>query len=68
MALLSALGMYYYDSPSGFLIAVLLAFMMRISHPAPLDETSLDAKRNWIALLTLLIFVLCFMPFPISLS
>ena len=68
MALLSGLGMYFYGSPSGFLFAVILAIMLRIKHPAPIDTTPLDLKRKIVALLTLIIFVLCFVPFPIQLN
>ncbi len=68
MAVLSILGWIYYSSPSGFLIAVLLGVMMRIRHPKPVDQTPLDGKRKFIALLTLIIFVLCFLPFPIQIN
>ena len=66
MALLSIAGFYFYNSPSGFLFAVLLGVMMRIRHPEPLDDTPLDFRRKAVALLVLLIFVLCFVPFPIQ--
>ncbi len=66
MASLSILGWVFYSSPSGFLIAILLAVMMRIRHPVPWDQTPLDAKRKVIAFLTLAIFALCFLPFPIK--
>ena len=68
MAALSILGCIYYNSPSGFLIAVLLGVMMRIPHPEPWDQTPLDLKRKIIAFATLMIFVLCFLPFPIQIS
>lgn len=68
MTTLSILGMYFFNSPSGFLIAVILAVMMKIRHPRPWDITPLDAKRKMIAFLTLVIFVLCFVPFPIKIS
>lgn len=68
MAILSILGMYFYSSPSGFLIAVILAIMMRVRHPAPWDQTPLDTKRKVIAFLTLVIFALCFVPFPIQIN
>jgi len=68
MAVLSVVGMYLYGSPSGFLIAIILAIMMRIKHPRPWDQTPLDAKRKLIAFLTLMIFSLCFVPFPIQLN
>ncbi len=66
MASLSIMGWYFFNSPSGFLIAILLGIMMKIRHPAPWDQTPLDAKRKAIAFLTLVIFVLCFLPFPIK--
>lgn len=68
MATLSILGMLIYQSPAGFLIAVLLGVMMRVPHPEPWDNTPLDAKRKAIAVLTLVIFVLCFVPFPIRIT
>lgn len=50
-----------------FVWVVLLALMMRFGHPPVLDETEpLGAARKLVALLGLLVFVLCFMPFPIS--
>ena len=66
MSVISLLGWFLYSSPSGFLFAILLAVMMRIRHPEPLDDAPLDFKRKIIAVLTLLIFILCFVPFPIQ--
>jgi membrane-associated protease RseP (regulator of RpoE activity) len=68
MATLSILGWIYFNSPSGFLIAVLLGIMMRIKHPEPWDQTPLDGKRKMIAFLTLVISLLCFVPFPIQIN
>jgi membrane-associated protease RseP (regulator of RpoE activity) len=68
MATCSILGWFYFNSPSGFLIAVLLGIMMRVKHPTPWDESPLDAKRKAVALLCLIIFALCFVPFPIQIS
>ncbi len=65
MVALAVSGFYFFNSPSGLLFAVLLGIMMRIRHPRPLDETPLDARRKAVAVLTLLIFVLSFTPFPI---
>lgn len=66
MTAFSILGWLVFNSPSGFLIAILLGIMMKIRHPIPWDQTPLDAKRKAVAFLTLVIFVLCFMPFPIK--
>lgn len=68
MAILSISGFYFFGSPSGFLIAILLGVMMRIKHPRPYDETPLDNKRRLVALIVLLIFILSFLPFPIGLE
>jgi membrane-associated protease RseP (regulator of RpoE activity) len=68
MAGLSIIGFVFYNSPSGFLVAVLLGVMLRVPHPEPYDQTPLDTKRKLIALLTLVIFVLCFTPFPIRIN
>ncbi len=68
MATLSIAGFYFFGSPSGFLIAILLGVMMRIKHPRPYDETPLDNKRRLIAVIVLVIFILSFVPFPIGLD
>ena len=59
-------GWFLYYSPSNFLFAILLGVMMRVGHPEPYDLTPLDLKRKVIAGLTVLIFVLCFVPFPVQ--
>jgi membrane-associated protease RseP (regulator of RpoE activity) len=66
MVVLAIAGFYFYSSPSGILFAVLLGVMMRIRHPEPIDNAPLDVKRIIVAILTLLIFILCFTPFPIQ--
>lgn len=68
MASLSVLGAVYFSSPSGFLIALILAIMMRVRHPEPWDQTPLDTRRLVVAVITLLIFVLCFTPFPVKIN
>jgi membrane-associated protease RseP (regulator of RpoE activity) len=68
MSVFSVLGWIFFNSPSGFLIAVLLGVMLKMGHPTPWDQTPLDAKRKAVAFLTLTIFVLCFMPFPIKIT
>ncbi len=65
-AILAIAGWFLYNSPSGFLFAILLGVMMRVGHPEPYDTTSLDFKRKIVAFVTLLIFILCFAPFPIQ--
>jgi membrane-associated protease RseP (regulator of RpoE activity) len=67
MATLAVLGWMWHRAPSGFLYAVLLAVMLRIRHPQAGDEREpLGRARVLVAVLTLLVFILCFWPFPIT--
>jgi membrane-associated protease RseP (regulator of RpoE activity) len=68
IAVLAVLGFYWHHSPSGFLYTVLLAIMLRVPHPAPAVMEPLGAKRILIAILTLVVFILCFWPFPITIT
>jgi membrane-associated protease RseP (regulator of RpoE activity) len=68
MTALAIVGFVYFNSPSGFLFAILLGIMTRVGHPEPYDQTPLDGKRKLIAFLTLVIFVLCFVPFAIRVN
>jgi len=68
MAALAFLGFWWHGSPSGFLYAVLLAVMMKVPHPQPAVMEPLGVKRIVIAVLTLIVFALCFLPFPITIS
>jgi membrane-associated protease RseP (regulator of RpoE activity) len=68
MAALALLGFLWHNSPSGFLYTILLAVMMRVPHPVPAVLEPLGTKRTIIFLLTLLVFILCFWPFPITLT
>ncbi len=66
MATICVLGWFVYNSPSGLLFTILLAVMMRVKHPEPLDIAPLNFNRKLVAVLTLLIFILSFVPFPIQ--
>jgi membrane-associated protease RseP (regulator of RpoE activity) len=66
MGTLAVLGFWLHGSPSGFLYAVLLGIMMRIPHPQPHTMEPLGTKRIVIAIVTLIVFILCFWPFPIT--
>lgn len=65
---LALLGFWWHGSPSGFLYAVLLGIMMKVPHPAPALMEPLGTKRVVIAIVTLIVFALCFWPFPITIS
>jgi membrane-associated protease RseP (regulator of RpoE activity) len=67
MSTLAILGWFWYSSPSGFLYAVLLGVMLRIRHPHVEDNSvRLDRSRITIAIITLIVFALSFLPFPIK--
>jgi membrane-associated protease RseP (regulator of RpoE activity) len=68
VAVTSILGFIWHGSPSGFLYAVLLAVMLRVHHPAPEEADPLGAGRIAIAVITLLVFILSFVPFPITIT
>lgn len=66
MAVLAVLGYLWHGSPSGFLYVVLLGVMLRVPHPAPFTMEPLGRNRQLVAVVTLLVFILCFWPFPIT--
>ena len=68
MVALSVLGYVWHGSPSGFLYVVLLAVMLRVRHPQPERMEPLGALRVAIGIITLMVFALCFLPFPITIS
>jgi membrane-associated protease RseP (regulator of RpoE activity) len=68
MALISVLGWRWHGSPSGFLYVVLLAVMLRVRHPPPENMEPLGRARTVIGIITLIVFALCFVPFPITID
>ena len=68
MALISVLGWLWHGSPSGFVYVVLLAVMLRVRHPPPKNMEPLGRARTVIGIITLIVFALCFVPFPITIS
>lgn len=68
MAVITVLGWLWHGSPSGFLYTVLLAIMLRVRHPQPEGLGALGTLRLLIAILTLIVFVLSFWPFPITIT
>jgi membrane-associated protease RseP (regulator of RpoE activity) len=69
MAALAVLGWLWHHAPGGFIYALLLLVMLRMPHPRSTDETEpLGAARLAVAAVTFLVFLLCFEPFPISIS
>lgn len=68
MVALSVLGWLWHGSPSGFLYVVLLAVMLRVRHPQPEQMEPLGMARVAIGVIVLIVFALCFLPFPITIS
>jgi membrane-associated protease RseP (regulator of RpoE activity) len=68
MAAISVLGWLWHGSPSGFVYVLLLFVMLRVRHPPPERMEPLGTMRVIIGIITLIVFVLCFLPFPITLS
>jgi membrane-associated protease RseP (regulator of RpoE activity) len=68
MAILAVLGFWLHHSPSGFIYAVLLGVMLRVPHPLPPVMEPLGTNRMLIAIVTLIVFILCFWPFPITIT
>jgi membrane-associated protease RseP (regulator of RpoE activity) len=68
MAATSVLGWLWHGSPSGFVYVVLLAIMLRVRHPEPQQMEPLGVWRIVAGIVTLIVFVLCFLPFPITIT
>lgn len=67
MLIIAPLGFFLYGAPSGILYLIFLAVLLRFGHPNTMDEgETLGARRIVIAILTLLVFALSFLPFPVS--
>lgn len=65
---LTVLGYIWYRIPSGILYAVLLAIMLRVRHPRPEHMEPLGTARVVIGIVTIIVFLLCFLPFPITMG
>lgn len=68
-ALVAALMVYgaFHNAWNWVIWFILLTLMMRAGHPPVVDEDEpLGMGRVVVALIGLLVFILCFMPFPIS--
>jgi 4-hydroxybenzoate polyprenyltransferase len=67
MILLTAASYYFNGLLVYILFIVILAVMIRAGHPPVYDEDEpLDMTRKIVALIGLVVFLLCFMPLPVS--
>ncbi len=68
MLITTILGWLWFRSPVMFLYVVLLAVMLRVRHPQPEQMEPLGLARTIIGVITLIVFALCFLPFPITIG
>ena len=66
MSVTAAVGLIFYGTPSGLLLVVLIGLIVRAGHPEPLTAGPLGSMRKAVAVAVLLIWLLSFVPFPIS--
>jgi len=65
-ATLSLTGLILYWAPAyGFWTLVLL-FLLRVGHPPVIEDEPLGPARTALAIVALIVFILCFMPFPVT--
>jgi membrane-associated protease RseP (regulator of RpoE activity) len=65
-ALLATLSIVFHQPPVYFLWTLVLLFLMKVGHPPVIEEEPLGAGRIILAIVAAIVFLLCFMPFPIS--
>ncbi len=63
---LAALAFYLNQPPVYFLWALVLLFLLKVGHPPVIEEEPLGKGRVALAILAVLVFLFCFMPFPIT--
>lgn len=68
VALLAVVSFAFYDSPIWFLWTLVLLFLLKVGHPPLIEEEPLGTTRLVLAALAALVFLLCFMPFPITVT
>jgi membrane-associated protease RseP (regulator of RpoE activity) len=69
MLALAPLGWLRHGAPTSVLYVVLLFVMLRVPHPAPLDDRDpLGRARILVGILTLIVFALSFLPFPLTIK
>ena len=67
MLALAPLGWLWHGAPTSALYVVLLFIMLRLPHPSPLDDRdTLGLTRTLVGALTLIVFALSFLPFPVT--
>jgi membrane-associated protease RseP (regulator of RpoE activity) len=69
MLALAPLGWLRHGAPTSALYVLLLFVLLRVPHPAPLDDRDpLGRARALVGVLTLIVFLLSFLPFPLTIT
>ncbi|HVF92633.1 MAG TPA: site-2 protease family protein [Blastocatellia bacterium] len=68
VAALAVISIVMYGSPVWLLWTLVLLFLLRAGHPPVIEEEPLGAARIILAVVAAVVFLLCFMPFPITVS
>ena len=63
---LAIVSMVKHGSPIWFLWTAVLLFLTKVGHPPVTDEEPLGIARGVLAIVAVVVFFLCFMPFPIA--
>jgi membrane-associated protease RseP (regulator of RpoE activity) len=63
---LAVLSLVLGQPPVYLLWTFVLLFLMKVGHPPVIEEEPLGKARVALAIFALLVFLLCFMPFPIT--
>ena len=66
--LLAIYSLLVHQPPVYLLWTLVLLFLMKVGHPPVVEEEPLGAARITIAIIAVVVFVLCFMRFPITTS
>ena len=68
VALLTVVSIYLYKSPIWLLWTFVLIFLLKVGHPPTHTNEPLGRARVVLAIVAGVVFVLCFMPFPITIQ
>lgn len=68
VAALAVVSILMHGSPVWLLWSVVLFFLLKVGHPPVVVEEPLGRARIALAVIAIVVFLLCFMPFPITIS
>jgi len=68
LAVLAIASFVLDHSPIWFLWTAIVGFLLYVGHPPTYDDEPLGKARIALAIVAAIVFLLCFMPFPITLS